>query len=75
MSEETKNNGNSGVTSLVVPDNFQEIYSGLKKRELFAAMAMQGFITNTATDESLIAEFAVEQADALLAALEAKPHD
>jgi hypothetical protein len=49
-------------------------YTGLTKREHFAAMAMQGVYaggTNEATYDG-IAEMAVKAADALLAALEAK---
>lgn len=47
---------------------------GLTKRELFAAMAMQGLLASevTATHEEFAAS-AVEQADALLAALEKQP--
>ena len=48
---------------------------GLTKRELFAAMAMQGTLSDptpehVALDVSEVAEIAVAQADALLAALE-----
>ena len=50
--------------------------SGLTKRELFAAMAMQGLLSygNELSNVSLaqIAPIAVEQADALLAQLEKK---
>lgn len=45
---------------------------GLTKRELFAAMAMQGFCSNsvmTETGHADMARMAVEQADALLAEL------
>jgi hypothetical protein len=51
-------------------------FIGLTKRELFAAMAMQGIIGNPGTNGfgiyAAVAESAVEQADALLAALEGK---
>lgn len=45
--------------------------SGLSKRELLAAMALQGLLTNgeTALRYELAARYAVEHADALLEAL------
>ncbi|WP_423176274.1 MULTISPECIES: hypothetical protein [unclassified Stenotrophomonas maltophilia group] len=44
---------------------------GLTKRELFAAMVMQGFASDPdATGLDMLAESAVDWADALLAALE-----
>jgi hypothetical protein len=47
---------------------------GLTKRELFAAMAMQGRISFVGAGEyELCAEYAVAHADALIAALERKP--
>lgn len=52
--------------------------TGLSKRELFAALAMQGILTSMSTEEpcwaELIAGSAVECADALIKALET-PHD
>ena len=52
--------------------------TGLTKRELFAAMAMQGALANpkavNADDAALVAAVAVECADALLAEL-AKPRE
>jgi hypothetical protein len=47
---------------------------GLTKRELIAAMAMQGFLAGDFenTDECEVARWSIEQADALLAEL-AKP--
>lgn len=52
-------------------------HGGLTKRELFAAMAMQGLCANPETyaaasnaSEDEIARWSVQQADALLAALE-----
>lgn len=53
----------------------REQFSGLTKRELFAAMAMQGLCANTElmdgnpTAFTAAADIAVYQADALLAAL------
>jgi hypothetical protein len=49
--------------------------SGLTKRELFAAMAMQGLCSNPNCDNTvqLDAELAVDQADALIAALNRIP--
>jgi hypothetical protein len=48
---------------------------GLTKRELFAAMAMQGLIckTNVRGEAGEYADAAVECADALIAALEREP--
>ncbi|QDY48762.1 hypothetical protein [Stenotrophomonas maltophilia] len=47
------------------------VREGLTKRELFAAMAMQGFASDPdATGLEMLAESAVDWADALLAALE-----
>jgi hypothetical protein len=49
-------------------------HPGLTKRELFAALAMQGCITPTAaTTFAQIAADAVAYADALIAALNARP--
>jgi hypothetical protein len=50
-------------------DAIEDDREGLSKRELFAAMAMQGILVNN-TGDSGIAEVAVEQADALLKQLE-----
>lgn len=52
-----------------------EPQKGLTKRELFAAMAMQGMLGNTDHDGNfeVYADDAVKHADALLAALDAKP--
>jgi hypothetical protein len=46
---------------------------GVTKRELFAAMAMQGYLSNPGTDGDLteIAEDAVDAADALIKGLKA----
>ncbi len=43
--------------------------SALTKRELFAAMAMQGLSTIVELDATNIARYAVETADALIAEL------
>ncbi len=45
--------------------------TGLTKRELFAAMAVQGMLSNseTACDPTNVARWALKQADALIAAL------
>jgi hypothetical protein len=79
--ERAKNNGN--MSAGVVPDLYTPEQgmrwgeSGLTKRELFAAMAMQGMCTPLRADISPaswnhanIAEGAVKAADALLAALD-----
>ena len=52
--------------------NETEMYSGLSKRELFAALAMAGFCAHrgdTTLAPRFIAELSCECADALLAAL------
>jgi hypothetical protein len=41
----------------------------LTKRELFAAMAMQGLLANPFTETNLVGEEAVKQADRLIAEL------
>ncbi len=52
-------------------------HAGLTKRELFAAMAMQGFLTHYGDtgrlDPRAVVTISVGYADALLAALEEKP--
>ena len=51
---------------------------GLTKRELFAAMAMQGICANEGAvtlKRSVVAALAVTQADALLAALATPPEE
>ena len=48
--------------------------TGLTKRELFAAMAMQGILANPSWDVHDVPVVAVEAADALLAEL-AKPRE
>ena len=57
------------------PDNY--IHPGLSKRELFAALAMQGLLSKIdniyQTPYNYIADVAVKQADALLKALSELP--
>lgn len=50
-----------------------ELYGGLTKRELFAAMAMQGILARTEATKSGICRDAVRLADALLAELSEEP--
>lgn len=54
---------------VVIPSN--ELYPGLTKRELFAAMAMQGLCSQESKCyfDGAIAAYAVEYADALIAEL------
>jgi hypothetical protein len=53
----------------------QFFQTGLSKRELFAAMVMQGFAadTNEGAQPEVIASYAVRYADALLAELAKEP--
>jgi hypothetical protein len=53
------------------PDKYEPEF-GLTKRELIAAMAMQGLLTCFA-DNHKVAEMAVKQADALIERLNADP--
>ena len=57
-------------TAFPVHDGMGIVYHGLSKRELFAAMAMQGQATGDLGMTSAVARAAVNLADALLAALE-----
>ncbi len=73
------NSGSAFPESYIGTDMPHEgIGGGLTKRELFAAMAMQGLLSNLASirregfRDREIEEFAVIRADALIAALEAK---
>ena len=65
MSEEVKRNARLGAFA-----GFAESYAqtGLTKRELLAAIALQGLLTNgdAALQYELAARYAVEHADALL---------
>ena len=59
-----------------VPETAENYFrSGLSKRELFAAMAMQGLCAGNRSYDSLeeLCTQAAQVADALLAALEVKP--
>lgn len=68
-----KDNGNSPANVFGDYSSAMEVWSGLTKRELFAAMAMQGLLADStnpvANEYSEYATFAVEHADALLVAL------
>lgn len=59
---------------LAVPEQFTFIETGLTRRELFAAMAMQGILASLSNEEPLLAiptaVEAVECADALIARLD-----
>ena len=62
------------------PDPNDQYKRGLTKRELFAAIAMQGWLASFGADAEItptgkvqVAALAVELADALIAELEAKP--
>jgi len=61
------------VTAFPSVDPWGNFYSGLTKRELFAAMTMQGLMTMPPADAFIsvddLAEEAVSAADALLSAL------
>jgi hypothetical protein len=63
-----KGNDNAFPSS---PDKYEPEW-GLTKRELIAAMAMQGLLTCFA-DNHKVAEMAVKQADALIERLAADP--
>ena len=65
-------NGNDPVyPSYFFPEQYNPEF-GLTKRELIAAMAMQGLLTCFA-DNHKVAEMAVKQADALIKQLSADP--
>ena len=64
-------NGNDSIHPLIVNINGNNCmeYQGLTKREYFAAMAMQGFLSNTASDvipADFAAKKSVEYVDALI---------
>lgn len=74
MSEQNGNEPASPVAQVTSPNGDIESHAhyGLTKRELFAAMAMQGLCANQHAWEvpiEKVAEFSVQQADALLAEL------
>lgn len=62
--------GNESVYPIVVTGPMCEVHEGLTKRELFAAMAMQGILMQeqsaTVLSDDEIAAAAVRQADALI---------
>lgn len=68
MSEQNGNEPASPVAQVTSPNGDIESHAhyGLTKRELFAAMAMQGLLADYRTGR---ADLAVKEADALLAAL------
>lgn len=57
---------------------FEKLFTGLSKREYFAAMAMQGLLSSRGLQEALNLDkqkwedFAIEMADRLLTSLETK---
>lgn len=59
-----------------ISENFGAVAAGLSKRELFAAMAMQGLLScgatykGSTTNRDLLARDAISHADTLLAELE-----
>lgn len=67
------------TTKYVYPEVVGQIQQGLSKRELFAAMAMQGFAANhilctpEVADSDTVAAWGVQFADALIAALDKYP--
>ena len=61
---------NGNEPTFPVPEYYRSL--GLTKRELFAAMAMQGYTANTIFHQDNMAQWCVKCADALLAEL-AKP--
>lgn len=72
MTASTHPDGSVTAIAVTWPNGAVEVEYGLTKRELFAAMAMQGLVTMFQTNmncEDHIALLAVEQADALIEAL------
>lgn len=68
---EVTSDGNGGLKGIQT-GSCSGIEIGLTKREYFAAMAMQGMLSNSATSYGTfdeLAQSAIDQADALLAAL------
>jgi len=61
---------NSGIKILSLVKPAIEIMEGLTKREVLAALAMQGLLANSFRNEKSIAEEAVTYADNLIAELE-----
>jgi hypothetical protein len=46
------------------------VHTGLSRRELFAAMAMQGILSRTSMERGTLSQIAVSAADALIAELD-----
>jgi hypothetical protein len=68
--------GSTGNDPVLRPGAWVSIPAGLSKRELFAAMAMQGFIASGWNDSKRdTAKLSVEAADNLLAALDIRPDE
>jgi hypothetical protein len=67
--------GNDYVNSMVLTNDVKQFHVGLTKREYFAAMAMQGFLSAQKTvhldflDMICIAEDSVKMTDQLIKAL------
>jgi len=64
--------GNDHAFPLAVSPPSSEIYSGLTKRELFAAIILSGAINEVVIADRALARTAVEQADCLIDALNGK---
>lgn len=64
--------GNESAFPVVVPGDRNESESGMSYRMWLVGMAMQGILAHTTDDwsESSVAKCAIDQADAILAALE-----
>ena len=64
-------NKESYAFPVVVNENINYFHGGLSKREYFAAMAMQGLLTESQVldNHDKFAKFAVQAADALIAEL------
>lgn len=70
MTEETRDGENHAYPHLHVEPEFFRMAGGLTKRELFAAMAMQGLAADPEPRGGMeAASIAVEWADALIAEL------
>ena len=61
--------GNEPINSIPDLNNHPSLWIGLTKREYFAAMAMQGYISCGKSTLVTLAECSVQQADALIKAL------
>ena len=71
------NNGGECAYPIFYNDEHRFIFqNGLTKRELFAAMAMQGILARPGMvieDRIYVSQFSVAAADSLIAALEKEP--